>query len=222
LHDEEGQIQIPGFYDGVEPLSRELLASWEALNFDEAAFLGRMGLRTPAGEKGRYALDRLWGRPTADITGMWSGYTGPGAKTVIPAEASAKVSFRLVPRQDPAAVVEAFRRFILERLPPEGEASFDVMFKGRGLEIPSESRWVRAASAALAAEYGRAPVLMGCGASIPVVEMLKDTLDLDSLLVGFGLDDDQVHSPNEKFEMTCFHRGQRAYVRLLAEIAASR
>ena len=96
------------------------------------------------------------------------------------------------------------------------------MFKGKGLEIPSDSRWVRAASAALAAEYGRAPILMGSGASIPVVEMLKETLGLDSLLVGFGLDDDQVHSPNEKFEMTCFHRGQRAYVRLLAEIGASR
>jgi len=109
-----------------------------------------------------------------------------------------------------------------ERLPPEGEASFDVMFQGKGLEIPSDSRWVRAASAALAAEYSRAPILMGSGASIPVVEMLKDTLGLDSLLVGFGLDDDQVHSPNEKFEMTCFHRGQRSYVRLLAEIAASR
>jgi acetylornithine deacetylase/succinyl-diaminopimelate desuccinylase-like protein len=222
LHDEEGRIQVPGFYDSVKPLSRELLASWEALNFDEAAFLGRMGLRTPAGEKGREALDRLWARPTADITGMWSGYTGAGAKTVIPAEASAKVSFRLVPGQDPSAVVEAFRRFILERLPSEGEASFNVMFKGKGLEIPSDSRWVRAASAALAAEYGRAPILMGSGASIPVVEMLKDTLGLDSLLVGFGLDDDQVHSPNEKFEMTCFHQGQRAYVRLLAEIAASR
>ena len=118
--------------------------------------------------------------------------------------------------------MEAFRRFILERLPSEGEASFNVMFKGKGLQIPSDSRWVGAASAALAAAYGRAPILMGSGASIPVVEMLKDTLGLDSLLVGFGLDDDQVHSPDEKFEMTCFHRGQRAYVRLLAEIAASR
>ena len=222
LHDDQGRIQVPGFYDGVEPLPPELLSSWNALNFDEAAFLGRMGLRTPAGEKGRSALDRLWARPTADITGMWSGYTGPGAKTVIPAEASAKVSFRLVPGQDPAAVVEGFERFMRERLPPEGEASFDVMFKGKGLKIPSESRWVRAASAALSAEYGRPPVLMGSGGSIPVVEMLKNILDLDSLLVGFGLDDDQVHSPNEKFEMTCFHRGQRAHVRLLAEIAHSR
>ena len=134
MHDEQGRIRIPGFYDGVKPLSPELLASWEALHFDEGAFLGRMGLRTPAGEKGRTALDRLWGRPTVDITGIWSGYTGTGAKTVIPAEANAKVSFRLVPGQDPAAVIEGFRRFILERLPPEAQASFDVMFKGRGLK----------------------------------------------------------------------------------------
>jgi acetylornithine deacetylase/succinyl-diaminopimelate desuccinylase-like protein len=213
---------LPGFYGGVTPLSSKLLASWERLNFDETAFLGRMGLRTPAGEQGRSALERLWGRPTADITGVWSGYTGPGAKTVIPAEAHAKVSFRLVPGQDPAAVVEAFRRFVAARLPPEAQATYDVMFQGRGLEIPTESRWVRSAAAALQAEYGRAPVMMGGGGSIPVVEMMKDVLGLDSLLVGFGLDDDQVHSPNEKFEMTCFHKGQRAHVRLLAELAGAR
>jgi acetylornithine deacetylase/succinyl-diaminopimelate desuccinylase-like protein len=222
LHDADGRVQVPGFYDGVTPLSPELIASWERLNFDEAAFLGRMGLRTPAGERGRSALERLWGRPTADVTGVWSGYIGPGAKTVIPAEAHAKVSFRLVPGQDPAAVLEGFRRFVAARLPPEAKATYDVMFQGRGLEIPGDSRWVRSAAAALQAEYGRAPVMMGGGGSIPVVEMMKDVLGLDSLLVGFGLDDDQVHSPNEKFEMTCFHRGQRAHVRLLAELADAR
>jgi acetylornithine deacetylase/succinyl-diaminopimelate desuccinylase-like protein len=222
LHDSEGHIQVPGFYDGVEPLSAELLESWNRLNFDESAFLGRMGLRTPAGEKGRSTLERLWARPTADVTGMWSGYTGPGAKTVIPAEAHAKVSFRLVPGQDPAAVVEGFRQFVAARLPPEAEATYNVLFQGRGLEIPSESRWVRAASVALEAEYDRKPVMMGSGGSIPVVEMMKDVLGLDSLLVGFGLNDDQVHSPNEKFEMVCFHKGQRAHVRLLAELAATR
>jgi acetylornithine deacetylase/succinyl-diaminopimelate desuccinylase-like protein len=94
LHDAEGRVRLPGFYDGVTPLSSKLLASWERLNFDETAFLGRMGLRTPAGEQGRSALERLWGRPTADITGVWSGYTGPGAKSVIPAEAHSKRSER--------------------------------------------------------------------------------------------------------------------------------
>jgi acetylornithine deacetylase/succinyl-diaminopimelate desuccinylase-like protein len=222
LHDSQGRIQVPGFYDGVKPLPSELLTSWDKLQFDEAGFLGRMGLRTPAGEKGRSSLERLWARPTADVTGMWSGYTGPGAKTVIPAEAHAKVSFRLVPGQDPAAVVEGLRQFVLSRLPPEASATFDVLFQGRGLEVPSDNPWVRAAEAALEAEYGRKPVMMGSGGSIPVVEMMKDVLGLDCLLVGFSLDDDQVHSPNEKFEMVCFHKGQRAHVRLLAELAAAR
>ncbi|MBV9749556.1 MAG: M20/M25/M40 family metallo-hydrolase [Acetobacteraceae bacterium] len=219
LHDDGGRVQLPGFYDGIRPLPPGQVEAWEELGFDEAAFLGRMGLRTPAGERGRPALERLWARPTADITGIWSGYTGAGAKTVIPAEAHAKVSFRLVPGQDPAAVVESLRRFVGERLPPEAEVRYDVMFQGRGLAIPADSRWVRAASAALEAEFGRPPVLMGSGGSIPVVEMVKEVLGLDALLVGFGLNDDQVHSPNEKFELTCFHKGQRTHVRLLTELA---
>jgi acetylornithine deacetylase/succinyl-diaminopimelate desuccinylase-like protein len=222
LHDSDGRIQVPGFYDGVKPPPPELLATWDKLNFDEAAFLGRMGLRTPAGEKDRSALERLWARPTADITGMWSGYTGPGAKTVIPAQAHAKVSFRLVPGQDPAAVVEGLRQFVTARLPPEATATFEPLFQGRGLEVPTDSPWVGAAATALEAEYGRKPVMMGSGGSIPVVEMMKNVLGLDCLLVGFGLDDDQVHSPNEKFEMTCFHKGQRAHVRLLAALAAAK
>ena len=118
-------------------------------------------------------------------------------------------------------MLEGFRRFVAARLPSEAQATYDVMFQGRGLEIPSDSRWVRAAATALQAEYGRAPVMMGSGGD-SVVEMMKNVLGLDSLLVGFGLDDDQVHSPNEKFEMTCFHKGQRAHVRLLAELAGAR
>ena len=219
LHDDSGRVQLPGFYDGIRPLPPGQVEAWEELGFDEAAFLGRMGLRTPAGERGRPALERLWARPTADIAGIWSGYTGAGAKTVIPAEAHAKVSFRLVPGQDPAAVVKSLRGFVGERLPPEAEVGYKVMFQGRGLEIPSDSRWVTAATAALQAEFGRPPVLMGSGGSIPVVEMVKDTLGLDPLLVGFGFDDDQVHSPNEKFEMTCFRKGLRTHARLLAELA---
>jgi acetylornithine deacetylase/succinyl-diaminopimelate desuccinylase-like protein len=221
LHDAAGRVQVPGFYDGIEPLSPELLASWAALGFDEAASLAAIGLRTPAGEHGLNALERLWGRPTADITGIWSGYTGPGGKTVIPAEAHAKLSFRLVPGQDPAAVLDGFRSFMAARLPPEARVTYDVPFQGRGLALPLDSPWIRTATAALADEYGKPPVLIGSGGSIPVVEMMKSELGLDALLVGFGLADDQVHSPNEKFEMTCFHRGQRAHVRLLAALASA-
>jgi acetylornithine deacetylase/succinyl-diaminopimelate desuccinylase-like protein len=157
------------------------------------------------------------GRPSTSPA--WSGYTGPGAKTVIPADAHAKLSFRLVPGQDPDAVLASLQNFVAERLPPEAQARYNVMFRGRGLEIPTDSRWVNAAMAALRAEYGRPPVLMGSGASIPVVEMMKNVLGLDSLLFGFGLNDDQVHSPNEKFEETCFHHGIRSHVRLLAKFA---
>ena len=218
LHDEDGRIQIPGFYDGIRSVSPEILASWNALGFDEAAFLGRVGLQTPAGEKGRSALERLWDRPSLDIMGIWGGYTGAGVKTVIPAEASAKVGFRLVPGQDPDAVVEGLKTFILDRLPPEGKATFDVLIKGRGLAIPADSQWTKAAIAALQAEFDRPPLLMGCAGSIPVVEMFKEILGLDSLLVGFCLNDDQMHSPNEKFDMVRFHKGQRAHVRLIAEL----
>jgi len=215
LHDTDGRIQLPGFYDDILPLRNSVLEQWERLGFDEAAFLGGVGLRTPAGERGRMALERMWARPIADITGIWGGYTGPGAKTVIPAEAHAKISFRLVPGQDPEAVLAGLQRFMAERLPPEAEVRYNPLFLGRGLEIPADSRWVAAATTALEAEYGRKPVLMGSGGSIPVVEMMKNVLGLGSLLMGFGLNDDQVHSPNEKFEMRCFQQGSRSHARLL-------
>jgi acetylornithine deacetylase/succinyl-diaminopimelate desuccinylase-like protein len=149
--------------------------------------------------------------------GIWGGYTGEGIKTVIPAQASAKIGFRLVPGQDPEAVTEGFRKFIEDRLPAEGKLTFNVLMKGRGLAIPADSQWTKAAIAALQAEFQRPPVLMGCAGSIPVVEMFKEILGLDSLLVGFCLNDDQMHSPNEKFDMVRFHKGQRAHVRMLAE-----
>ncbi|HQT79419.1 MAG TPA: M20/M25/M40 family metallo-hydrolase, partial [Rhodopila sp.] len=173
----------------------------------------------PVGEKGYAALERLWARPTADINGIWGGYTGAGSKTVIASEASAKVSFRLVPNQDPDEVMQQFSQFINDRLPPGATASFASFSRAPGIEVNVDSPHVRAAQAALAEEYGKPAVLMGSGGSIPVVTSLRTILGLDSLLVGFGLDDDQVHSPNEKFEEVCFHRGIRSHVRLLAKFA---
>ncbi len=219
LQDRDGRIQLPGFYDGVAEVSAPLAAEWQALGFDEGAFLGGVGLTAPAGERGRPALDRLWARPTADVNGIWGGYQGPGGKTVIAAEAGAKVSFRLVPGQDPAAVAAAFRTFVDARLPPGVHAGIEVLASAPGVEIPSGSRFVQAARAALAAEYGRPAVLVGSGGSIPVVESLKRLLGLDSLLMGFGLEDDQVHSPNEKFEWRCFVHGIRAHARLLGTLS---
>ena len=219
LHDADGRVQVPGFYDGVREVPPGQREQWNRLQFDEAAFLGEIGLSTPVGERGRSALERLWARPTADINGIWGGYTGPGSKTVIAAEASAKVSFRLVPGQDPAAVFEGFKRFVSERAPADARVSFTQFASAPGIEVASESRWVRAAQAALAEEYGRPAVLSGCGGSIPVVESMRRLLGLDSLLIGFGLSDDQVHSPNEKFDWRCFHGGLRSHARLLAELA---
>jgi acetylornithine deacetylase/succinyl-diaminopimelate desuccinylase-like protein len=219
LQDADGRVQLPGFYDRVSPVSDAQRAQWQALGFDEAAFLGGIGLTAPVGERGYAALERLWARPTADINGIWGGYAGAGSKTVIASEASAKVSFRLVPDQDPAEVMEQFKRFVNDRLPPGAVATFQDFAQSPGIEVNVDSPYVRAAMAALAEEYGKPAVLMGSGGSIPVVTSLRTILGVDSLLMGFGLDDDQVHSPNEKFEEVCFHRGIRSHVRLLAKFA---
>jgi acetylornithine deacetylase/succinyl-diaminopimelate desuccinylase-like protein len=219
LHDPDGRIQLPGFYDKVKPVSNAQRAQWDALGFDERTFLGTIGLDTPTGERGYSALERLWARPTADVNGIWGGYTGIGSKTVIASEASAKVSFRLVPNQDPDEVMEQFKRFVADRLPPGATVEFDEFTRSPGIEVNLESPWVRAAQAVLTEEYGRPAVLMGSGGSIPVVTSLRTVLGIDSLLMGFGLDDDQVHSPNEKFEQRCFHHGIRSHARLLARFA---
>ncbi len=221
LQDENGRIQLPGFYDKVAPVSNAQRAQWDSLNFNEAEFLGKIGLTAPAGERGYSALERLWARPTADINGIWGGYIGAGSKTVIASEASAKVSFRLVPNQDPDEVFEQFQRFIAERLPPGATVEFEGHTRTPGIEVSVDSPWVRAAQDILAEEFGKPAVLAGCGGSIPVVTSLRQILGLDSLLMGFGLDDDQVHSPNEKFEQRCFHHGIRSHVRLLAKFAGA-
>jgi acetylornithine deacetylase/succinyl-diaminopimelate desuccinylase-like protein len=219
LHDENGRIQLPGFYDKVKPVSNAQRAQWDALHFDEAEFLGKIGLEAPSGERGYSALERLWARPTADINGIWGGYTGDGSKTVIASEASAKVSFRLVPNQDPFEVFEQFKRFIEERLPPGAKVEYEGYTRTPGIEVNVDSPWVRAAQQVLTDEYGKSAIMIGCGGSIPVVTSLREVLGLDSLLMGFGLDDDQVHSPNEKFEQRCFHHGIRSHARLLAKFA---
>lgn len=221
LKDEGGEILIPGFYDGVQEISAERRAQWEALRFDEAGFLGDVGLSVPAGEMGRSALERLWARPTADVNGIWGGYMGDGAKTVIPSEAHAKVSFRLVQGQSPAKVLAGFRDFIVDRMPEDAQVKIQVFSHGEGIEIPSDNRFVAAAQAALAEQFGKPAVIQGGGGSLPVVEQIKQVIGLDCLLVGFGLNDDQVHSPNEKFDVVCFERGIDSHVRLLAALATA-
>ena len=218
LHAADGKVAIPGFYDGVADIAEATRQAWEQLDFDEAEFLREIGLTQPAGERDRGALERMWARPTADINGIWGGYQGPGAKTVIARVARAKVSFRLVAGQSPEAVGAAFERFVRDGAPADARVSFEHFGGAPAMEVEAASRFVADAAAALTEEYARPAVLIGSGGSIPVVESLKRMLGLDSVLMGFGLDDDQVHGPNEKFELVCLHRGARAHARLLAKL----
>ena len=220
LHDAKGRVQLPGFYDEVVEPAPEEARQHAALPFDEAAFLASAGIGTPTGEAGRSTLERIWTRPTCDINGIWGGYTGPGSKTVIPAEARAKVSFRLVPGQDPARILESLRAFVAARLPSDCRTEIINHGSSAALRIPTDSPFVQAAARALARAFDRPPVLIGMGGSIPAVEAIRRLLGMDSLLVGFGLADDRVHSPNEKFEVRCFERGIVTHAALLAEFAA--
>ena len=220
LHDEDGSVAIPGFYDGIRGPSPAELASWRALGFDEAGFLGAIGLSKPAGEKGRAVLEQLWARPTAEINGITGGYGGPGTKTVIPAEATAKLSFRLVPGQEPAKILAGFRRFVADRLPADAEASFAHEGGSQAVGFDTSAPAFVAAARALEDEWGKAPAIVGCGASIPIVESFRSRLGMDSLLVGFALDDDRIHAPNEKYNLTSFTKGMRSWARILAALGA--
>ncbi len=218
IHDETGRVTIPGFYDGVSEVPADIRRMWDGLGFDEGEFLGAVGLSVPAGERDRSVLEKLWARPTAEINGIEGGYTGRGFKTVLPAQARAKVSFRLVGDQDPAAVRENFRRFVTERLPVDVSAEFHEHGGSPGIQLPFDSPAVATAREALSDEWPKPAVLIGMGGSIPVVGEFQRRLGMPSLLIGFGLDDDRIHSPNEKYEMTSFAKGQRSWARVLAAL----
>ena len=210
----------PGFYDGVEELPEEIREQWGALEFDAEAFLGDVGLTTPAGERGRTPLEQVWSRPTCEVNGIVGGYTGEGVKTVLPAEASAKVSFRLVGKQNPEKIVQSFRAFVASRLPPDVKAEFIGHAGSPAVALPIKSEALRRARRALETEWGKPAALVGCGASIPIVGAFKRELNMDSLLIGFALEDDNIHSPNEKYERAAFHKGARSWARILAALAA--
>ncbi len=222
LRTHDGRVTMPGFYDGVAELPAALAEQWQALDFGEAEFLAGVGLSVPAGESDRGPLERLWARPTCDINGIWGGYMGAGSKTVIPSEAHAKLSFRLVPGQDPSRIAQLLRDFVAARLPADAQASVTILGQAPGMAVALDNPAISAATAILAEEFGRPTMLCGGGGSIPVVESLRRVLGIDSVLMGFGLEDDQVHSPDEKFELRCFHRGMRSHARLLERLAAGR
>jgi acetylornithine deacetylase/succinyl-diaminopimelate desuccinylase-like protein len=221
LHDDTGRVTIPGFYDGVPELPQSLRDQWQSLDFDPEAFLGQVGLSKPAGEQGRSVLEMIWSRPTCEINGMGGGYQGAGFKTVIPSQASAKISFRLVFDQDPHAIRAAFREHVRGLLPADCTVEFIQHGSGRAVTFDTTAPAFEATRAALSAEWGREASFIGAGGSIPINHEFKGILGMDVVLVGFGLDDDRIHSPNEKYEMSSFHKGIRSWVRILAALAAA-
>jgi acetylornithine deacetylase/succinyl-diaminopimelate desuccinylase-like protein len=220
LHDSTGRVQVPGFYDDVAELPDTLRQQWQSLAFDHAAYLGDVGLSHPAGEQDRTPLEMIWSRPTAEVNGMWGGYTGAGFKTVLPGDAHAKVSFRLVSKQDPAKILTAFRQWAEAQMPPDCEIIWHDGIDGSPASVMEiNDPAFEASRQALTEEWGKAAAFVGSGGSIPVAGYFKTILGMDAMLIGFGKDDDQIHSPNEKYDLESFHKGIRSWARILARIA---
>jgi len=215
LHDDTGRITLDGFYDGVPELTNAQRAQWDDLGFDAEGFLGGVDLSVPAGEQGRSVLEMIWSRPTCEINGMTSGYTGAGFKTVLPSTASAKISFRLVGTQDPDAILRAFEAHVQARLP--ADCSFQMLDTegAAATTMPIDHPAFEAARQALTDEWPRPAAFIGCGGSIPIAGYFQTLLGMDSMLIGFGRDDDGLHSPNEKYDLEAFHKGIRSWVRIL-------
>ena len=204
----------------MKDLPPNIKAELAALNLTAEQFLGQVGLKAPAGEKDRMLIEMITTRPTAEINGIVGGYTGEGAKTVLPAKAMAKVSFRLVGDQDPVKVRDAFRAFVTARLPVDCTAEFANFSDARALQLAFDSPALTKTRDALKAEWGKTAVTVGAGGSIPIVGDFKSVLGMDSVMVGFALDDDRVHSPNEKFDLKSFHKGIRSWARILDALSA--
>ena len=220
LHDDTGRITVPGFYDGVPEIPADLRGAWEGLSFDHKGFLGEVGLSELAGEEGRMALEMLWSRPTCEINGIKGGYTGDGFKTVLPSQASAKVSFRLVGDQDPHRIREAFRTMVEGMIPSDCSVSFKAHGASPAGRMDTSGPAFEPARAALGDEWNMPAAYVGCGGSIPIAGYFKTHLGMDAMLIGFGRDDDQIHSPNEKYDVESFHKGMRSWARILAALSA--
>ncbi|MCY2929740.1 MAG: M20/M25/M40 family metallo-hydrolase [Planctomycetota bacterium] len=218
--DADGRVTLPGFYDDILPPAPEELADWARLPHDDAAYAASMGVGAlGGGERGLPSLQRRWSRPTFDANGIVGGYTGPGAKTIIPAKASAKVSMRLVPNQRPEKIADSLRRFLADNTPPGVQVSLQFHSNSRPVLLATDSPAMTAAKDALADVFGRKPVMIRGGGSVPVTELIQRILGLDSVLLGFGLPGNNVHSPNEHFPLDQYHRAALCLATFLANFA---
>lgn len=218
--DDEGRIQLPGFYDSVKPLETSERDMWARLGFSDNDFAQQMGVDRLFGEAGFTTLERRWARPTFDVHGLWSGYQGEGGKTIVPAKAGAKISFRLVPNQSPADVAQQLKQFVQENTPPGIRIDVIDLHGGPGVVVDPQSPFIGAAQQAIESAFGKAPVLIREGGSIPIVAEMVEKLQADVLLLGWGLDDDGAHSPNEKFKIADYYRGIRASAHLWHQLAS--
>jgi acetylornithine deacetylase/succinyl-diaminopimelate desuccinylase-like protein len=219
LHDEQGRVCIPGFYDDVVPLSDQERARFADLPFEESAFFQTLGLSAGSGEAGFSTIERRWARPTCDVNGLLSGYTGEGPKTIVPAWAMAKITCRLVPHQDSQSLTSALGRFLEKHLPPGLTMDFVESHGCTPLVFDADSEFMQAAHRAIEKAFGVRPVMIREGASIPVVATFRDVLGVDTLLLGWGQNTDNLHSPNERFSLADFHRGIHASAHLWQELA---
>lgn len=219
LKDADGRILIPGFYDSVRPLEDWERAQFAKLPFSEAEFQASVGAPALHGEIHYTTLERKWARPTCDVNGLYGGYQGPGPKTVLPSKAGAKLSFRLVPDQDPKTVSQQFRAHVAAVCPPGITYEIIDHHGAPAVLVGVDSPGVRAAVRAVEAGFGTRPVFIREGGSIPVVGLIKNQLGVDTLLLGWGQNDDNLHGPNEKFSLADFHRGIKASAHLMAEMA---
>jgi acetylornithine deacetylase/succinyl-diaminopimelate desuccinylase-like protein len=219
LRNPDGSVAVGGFYDDVAEVDPVTRASWDRLGFDSKAFLAEAGLSIPAGEQSRSVLEQTWSRPTCEINGMIGGYTGEGFKTVIPAKASAKISFRLVSGMVPEKISAAFRAHVRARVPADCSVTFREHGGSPAITVPTTGPHLGKARTALTDEWGRECALRASGGSIPVAGDFKRILGLDTLLIGFALADDRIHSPNEKYNLTSFRKGIRSWIRILAALA---
>lgn len=219
LHDDNGRVTLDGFYDGVPALPEQIKQQWDTLGFNESEFLGAVSLSDPAGEKNHTALEQIWSRPTCEFCGITGGYTGEGFKTVLPSRASSKISFRLVGTQDPQMIRTSLRQYIESKLPADCTVEYKEHGASPATVMSIDNAAFEKARHALSEEWNTDAVYIGCGGSIPVVGDFHELLGMESMMIGFSLDDDQIHSPNEKYNLGSFQKGIKSWARVIEALA---